>query len=235
MKLVFLLEAPMNAIRKAGLLLGAALMAGCIERNAPTALRNQPGVAFDAAGLTSVVNDSPGDVKNGVPGWQDIVRTDVSKKDRTFVLTMDLAEIVPANPPVPSGGTTASHFWIWGFDTDPAAFPEGKGGVFPSGPGSAGNPSEFFLDVEWDGTQFTGKVYDLRPLLKGEPMVVTPGQPFTIVGARITLSVAASALGDPSTFGWGTATCTRHSDKFGTEAFQCFDNAPDAGFTTWPQ
>lgn len=57
----------MNAIRKAGLLLGAALMAGCIERNAPTALRNQPGVAFDAAGLTSVVNDSPGDVKNGSP------------------------------------------------------------------------------------------------------------------------------------------------------------------------
>ena len=222
----------MKRIRITGsLVLGSILvMMGCTERNTPTALHNRPGVAFAATAGTSVITDPVGDVKNGVPGWQDIVGASIAKKDRTFVFTMDLADGVPSNPPVPSGGTTASDFWIFGLDTDPTTFPQG--GVFPSGQTTNW---EFFVTVEWDGTQFTGKVYDLRPLLNSQPMGVAAGQQFTIVGARVTVSVAATALGDPTTFGWVANTCTRHSDKFGTQGFQCFDPAPDAGLATWPQ
>ena len=119
---------------------------------------------------------------------------------------------------------------MWGLDTDPDAFPQG--GVFPSGPGRA-RPFEFFVDLEWDGAQFSGLLYDLRPLLKGEEMVVTP-VPFTIEGAEIDLPVAASALGDPSTFVWGAATCARHA-HLGSEGFQCLDLAPDNSLATWPE
>lgn len=222
----------MNAIRKAGaLLLGTALMAGCTERNAPTALRNRPGVAFATATQTSLVSDPVGDVPNGTPGWQDIYpQASMAKKGQTFVMTVDLAGDVPPTPPVPSGGTEAAHIWIWGFDTDAEALQSSKDGVFPSGPGQA-TPYEFFATVEWNGTRFSGVLYDLTR----DPVVPVPGQQFTITEKRVTLSVAASALGDPSTFGWGVATCTRHYDKFGAEGFQCFDRAPDNDFVTWPE
>jgi len=230
---------PWQLIIAGGLL---AFLAGCTERNAPTALRGHPAAAFDAAApLTSVVTDPAGDAawnrNTGpgsaakVPGYLDIVRVEVSKMGRTFVFTMDLADVVPSSPAAVSGGLGVQG-WLFGLDTDPTTFPSGQDGAFPSGPGQT-RPFEFFVDVEWDGTEFTGLLYDLRPLLTGEAMVVTPA-PFTIDGAEIRVSVDASALGEPSAFQWDADTCARHA-HLGSDGFQCFDPAPDAGFATWPQ
>src|ERR1041385_1418567 len=222
----------MKRIRITGsLVLGSILvMTGCAERNAPTASRDQPGLAFaTGASLTSVITDPVGDVASKDPAWQDIVRSQIAERGGTFVFTMELADVVPANPDAASGGAGV-RAWLWGLDTDPETFPQG--GVFPSGPGRA-RPFEFFVDLEWDGAQFSGLLYDLRPLLTGGQMVVT-AVPFTIHEAEIDLSVAASALGDPSTFAWGAATCARHA-HLGSEGFQCLDLSPDNSLATWPE
>src|SRR5207249_12164503 len=101
--------------------------------------------------------------------------------------------------------------------------------------GGQSAPWEFFVDVEWDGAQFKGLLFDRRPVLSGGSEVVT-SVTFTIVGTEIQLFVPASALGDPSAFAWAAGTVLRHSDThLGTEGFQTLDLAPDAGFATWPQ
>lgn len=231
----------MNAIRKAaGLLLGAAVAAGCNDRSVPTASSDRPVPVFEvAAGLTSVVTDPLGDAKlnhhnqagpgsdEKVPDYLDVIRGRVTKQGRTFVFTEDLGAAIPPNPSEAPGGSTGAQVWIFGLDADPAAFPQGE----PLANGST-NPFDFFVDVEWDGTHFTGLLYDRRPLLTGGAEVVTQIQ-FTIDGAEVTLFVAASALGDPSTFGWAAATVTRHD--FGSEGYQTLDVAPDAGLVTWQQ
>ena len=231
----------MKPIRMAvSLLLGTAVFAGCAERNTPTALPGRQAVAFDAAAaLTSVVTDPAGDAAwnfnsgpgsaDKVPAYLDIVRAEVSQKGRTFAFTMDLSDIVPASPATASGGL-GTYDWFFELDTDPATFPSGKDGVFPQ---NQALPVEFFVAVEWDGIQFTGVLFDLRPLLTGSPMILTPVA-FSIAGKEIQLSLDASALGDPSTFGWAAGTCARHS-HYGSDGIQCLDRAPDGGFVAWPQ
>ena len=221
-----------------GLLIGVTAVGACDDRSTPTASSAGPAPAFDVtAGLTSVVadpvgdahwnlNSGPGSAKK-VPAYLDIARAEVAKQGKTFVFTMDVADIVPSNPTEAAGGAEAAQVWIWGLDTDPTTFPEG--GTFPP---NSSNLYEFFVDVEWDGARFTGLLFDRRPLLTGGAVVLTPVQ-FTIDGARITVSIAASALSDRASFAWNAATLTRHS--YGTEGFQIVDLAPDAGLAAWPQ
>ncbi len=222
----------------AGALLG--LLAGCTDRNIPTAASNQPTLAFDAsASLTSVVTDPAGDAawnrntgpgaEAKVPAYLDIVTAAVSKKGGTLVFTMSLADVLPASPQPASGGL-GTYDWFFELDTDPATFPSGKDGVFPQ---NQALPIEFFVAVEWDGVQFTGVLFDLRPLLTGSPMILTPVA-FSIAGTQIQLSVDATALGDPSIFGWAAATCARHA-HYPSDGVQCLDRAPDGGFAAWPQ
>jgi hypothetical protein len=212
-------------------------MAGCTERTTPTGLR-QPAPAFDAAAqLTSSISDALGDAKlnhhndagpgseKKVPDYLDVIGAEVAQQGRTFVFTETVGAAIPSDPSAASG-LTGAQVWIFGLNTDPS-FPQGD----PFATGST-NPFEFFIDVEWDGTQFTGLVYDRRPLLTGGAMVVTP-VPFTIEGARIKLFVVASLLGDQSTFGWAAGTVTRH--VLGSEGYQTLDLAPDAGLVNWPQ
>ncbi|TMI73924.1 MAG: hypothetical protein E6H05_08695, partial [Bacillati bacterium ANGP1] len=164
-----LAEETMNAIRKAaGLVLGAALMASCTEQNVPVAPRDEPGPAFDAASLTSVVTDPLGDASLNtksnvgpgadakVPNYLDVVRAEVTKRGKIFVLTMDVGGVVPSNP----GSLGGTQVWIWGLDTDPTTFPRGE--PFSGGQSA---PWEFFVDVEWDGAQFKGLLFDRRPVL----------------------------------------------------------------------
>ena len=171
----------------AGVLLG--FLAGCTDRHTPTS-PNQPTLAFDAsASLTSGVTDPAGDAawnrntgpgaEAKVPDYLDIVTAAVSKKGGTFAFTMSLADVLPASPQPASGGL-GTYDWFFELDTDPATFPSGKDGVFPQ---NQALPIEFFVAVEWDGVQFTGVLFDLRPLLTGRPMILTPVA-FSIGGTR---------------------------------------------------
>jgi len=232
----------MNAIRRAGsLLVGVALMAGCTERNAPTALRNHPGIAFGAAALTSTITDPVGDVKDGVPGWQDIVGASVAKQGQNLVFTMDLAAPVPDNPPLPSWADLM--LWHFSLDTDPTAFPVG----YPFTKNSAGWQDVMvdhrvyrsgFTDP-YDPTSGGDILVDRRPLLTGGQVIITPIQ-LTIEGAKLTWVVDAALL--PSTFQWAVGTVAAHAGgdvKNGYNNILVPDVAPDifsgAPLATWPQ
>lgn len=229
----------MNTICTAGcLFLGAALLGGCTERGTPTASSDPRAIAFSAAGQTSAVDDPTGDIKNKYPGYLDIVGAATTRKDRSFIFTLDLAAPVPSDPTAdfPSGPDFV-NISLFGLDTDPTAVLVG----YPFKEHTA-NPFEFFIAVSWNptgswglGTGFVGLLVDRRPLLTGGQAVVR-SVPFTIEGSRVTLVVDATLLGDPATFQWGAATVvSNHAAP--TDEFTVPDFAPDNGLplVNWPQ
>ncbi len=186
-----------------------------------------------AAALTSVVDDPAGDAfisfnpqRPGEP-FQDMVRAEVSLKDGVFSFVVELVAPIPASPVLPAG--IALELWRWGLDTDPATFPVG----FPFPPGASA-PPEFLVDVLWDGFSFRGFVIDRRPLLTSGEAIITPVA-FDMKAAKLTVSVNADLLGDPSSFTWISRTDDDPS-HLGTEAggTHDVDLAPDAGRAPWP-
>jgi hypothetical protein len=225
-----------------GVILGAALFGGCYDRSIPTTASGGPELysVSSAGGQTSVVLDPMGDATKKAEDYEDIVRSDITKQGGNFTFVMELAAAVPVDPPVPSGADVI--VWVFGLDTDPAAFPDG----YPHG----GGPFEFFIELRHyrdgftdplDPTRSAGVLVDRRPLLSGGQATVTPIQ-FSIEGAKIAWVADAASLGDPSTFQWSSGTCTVHAPddiKNGYNQVRCFDQAPsvDIGepLAIWPQ
>jgi len=222
------------------MLLGSILMmAGCAERNTPTASREQSTIGFDAAGpLTSVVSDPVGDAawnsnsgpgsSKKVPGYLDLTRGQITKKGSDFIMTIDVAAPIGL-PDVSTGNGLVG--WAIGLDTDPTTAPAG----YPLSSGTV-VPFEFYVNVTYDGTQFQGMVIDRRPLLTDGEAVSTP-HPFSITNSTITMTVSASAIGDPSTFGWIGFVAVRTASHDGADAYNGVDvaTALSGGEATFPQ
>jgi hypothetical protein len=232
----------MNPISKrAGLLLGAAFFTGC-ERNAPTALRDHPTAAFDAAAaLTAIVTDPVGDVKAQAPAWLDITSASITRQGGRFVFSWVLAAPIPADPALDRDVPSHSdHICVGdGLDSDPTTAPIG----YPFGKNEA-NYAELYVAAYWtptgsfgQGTGFNGLLLDRRPLLTGGQTIVAPVQ-VSIQGERVSIIVDAATLGDPASFAWVAFTeIAKQSDPNDAAWFP--DLAPDlnlgAPFATWPQ
>ena len=226
------------------LLLGAALMSGCTERNAqtgPTVTATGPFSVDVAAGKTSVVLDATGDwVDITGQDYQDEVRAEITKQGNTFVFVMTLAGAVGDNPTFPSWADAL--LWDFALDTRPTAFPVG----YPFTKNTAAS-WELVIGHFVHASGFTdplnpnsspGILIDRRPLLTGGQAIVTPIQ-FTIDGAKMTWVVDAALLGDPPTFRWGAGTSAWQTSgddvKNGYNQGRHFDLVPNAGLATWPQ
>ena len=229
-----------------GVLLGAAFLAGCGERNGQTGPTGTATGAFAAdvvAGRTSVVTDPVGDADKTAEAYLDVVKAEITKQGTNFVFVMTLAAPIPDNPPLPSwADVLAWEFWL---DTDPTAFPVG----YPFTKNTA-NLLEFeiqhrvyrsgFTDP-LDPTSSGGVLVDRSPLLTGGQAILTPIK-FSIDGAKLTWVVDAALLGDPPTFQWASGTAAAHAGddvKNGYSNISVFDSAPDlnlgAPFVSWPQ
>jgi hypothetical protein len=231
----------MSALQKTcNLLLGAMLIAGCSEPNAPTASRALPPVSFaTTAPLTSVVTDPVGDVVNKGNDYQDVVRAEIAKQGTNFAFVLTLVAPVPDSPALPSGADVI--VWQFLLDTDPTASPAGY-------PFTKNTAVPFELMIQYrvyrsgftdplDPTSSPGVLVDRRPLLTGGQAIVTPIK-VSIDGTQITFVVEAASLGDPSTFNWVSATCAAKAGddaKNGYSNHFCFDLAPDLNLATWPQ
>src|SRR5881628_1139646 len=202
----------MRPIRTTGtLLLGAALMAGCGERNAATGPTATPTGGFSAAvaaGKTSVLLDATGDwMEITGQDYQDVVRAEITKKGSTFGFVMTLAGAVGDNPTFPSWADAL--LWDFALDTRPTESPVG----YPFTKNTAAR-WEFVVGHFVYASGFTdplnpnsspGILIDRRPLFTGRQAIVTPIQ-FTIDGAKMTWVVDAALLGDLSTFQWAAGT-----------------------------
>lgn len=173
---------------------------------------------------TAIRLDPSGDTKLGAPGFQDIVRSEISKEGDGFVVRMEVAATIPVNPPLPR---PAVHeiWWVWAFQLDPATWPAG----YPSAPGST-LPSEVHAHVGWDGTSFHGIVIDRRPLLNGGQATILT-VPFSVQGATLELHIPSSVTGIPSTFGWASVT-TDWSGPVGTDGYHFVDSTSPP--VNWP-
>jgi hypothetical protein len=174
-----------------------------------------------ASAQTSVVFDPVGDVKPNDPAFEDIVRSEIQKTVGSFILRMEMAGPIPANPrPLPPG--TKQIWWVWAFDLDPTTNPEG----YPFASGYPAAQPEFLVYVSWDGMEFGGYAIDRRPLLAGGNAVVTP-VPFSINGAIVEAVLAPALINAPSTFRWGTRIFDWNSSHLETQGFDVVDIGGD--------
>ena|SRR3990170_5186039 len=188
-----------------------------------------------AGGQASVVLDPVGDLATpageGQTGqsYQDITRTEITKRGGTFHFDMDVAAPIPERPPLDAESGRQIIYWVWGMSMTPDS-PAG----YPRPPGMSG-PAEAEVILVWDGERFSMIFIDRRPLLTGGDAMVFP-LPFTIRGSHIATEADADLLGNPSAFIWLSLTAAR-SAEFGNDARFQFDIAPDAGLAgpaTWP-
>jgi hypothetical protein len=122
-------------------------------------------------------NDSNG---NEAPAFLDILAASITISD-TLTLTVDVAGSLDALPNPPgSAGFFAWHFVL---NTDDSTNPPG----FPFPPGQTA-PAEFGVDAQWDGTAFSGLLYDRRPALTGQPALLY-SIPVSVSGSRVTITV----------------------------------------------
>ncbi len=161
-------------------------------------------VAQPVSAQTSTVSDPVGDAKFNAPAFQDIVFGQMTKTaGGDFELLMEMAGPVPVDPPLPPPGVS-EIWWMWAFDLDPTAFPQGT--PFGLGGAAVGRRPEFMVYVSWDGTEFAGTAIDRRPLLTGGEAIITP-VPFSINGTIVEADLAFTLIGDvPPSFRWGFYT-----------------------------
>ena len=138
--------------------------------------------ALTARAQTDTVIDRQGDAFYtpglAAPAFLDILAASITISD-TITLTVDVAGSLDALPD-PSGGYFDWHFPL---NTDNSTDPPG----FPLPPNQTA-PAEFGVDADWDGTAFSGLLYDRRPALTGQPALLY-SIPVSISGSRITLTV----------------------------------------------
>ncbi len=154
---------------------------------------------------TSVAEDPLGDAfifqilvePQRAPDYLDLIRGEVTLQGGIFIFKLTVAGPVPDEPFVPQGRVID---WAWLIDTDPATFPTG----FPVAPGIA-LPSEFCVEVLWDGTDFDAILIDRRPALLGEDAILTP-IPFNIDGNELSASVSRRMMDRPRSFVWNGIT-----------------------------
>jgi len=187
-------------------------------------------VAPQVVAQTSAVLDPIGDGEGfKVPLFQDIVRAEVSKKGNAFRFVMEVANRIPASPPLDPPGVKLQE-WSFRLDTDPTTCPAGF--PFSSAPLTAA--ADIMVFVLWDGVSFTAFVIDRTPSLTGGEAVITP-VPFDIKRREITVSVDAAIIGDPGSFGFRGFTEV-WNDGLGTDSWQVLDIAPNGVhvFANWP-
>ena len=176
-------------------------------------------VAQPVSAQTSTVFDPVGDTLFNAPAFQDIVIGQMTKTaSGDFELLMGMAGPVPVDPPLPPPGVS-EIWWMWTFDLDPTAFPQGT----PFPPGVKRRP-EFVVYVSWDGTEFAGTAIDRRPLLTGGEAIITP-VPFSINGTMVEAVLDFELIGDvPPSFHWGPFTVD-WSGPVGSEGHNFVDSA----------
>lgn len=158
-----------------------------------------------AAGLVHkvTISDPQGDVKKGVPTWQDLVSATVSAgKTGNFSFAIQVAAPIPASP------TIASPFKLinWWFCLQVSSS-FSVGGWPTSSSNGTGNqdPCQFFVVLYWDGTNFAGVVANRTPMLGGGDPVLTT-IPYNVSSATVTWSIDRSLIGTPSSFSFFVST-----------------------------
>jgi len=193
--------------------------------------------ALAARAQTATVIDPQGDAyyTNGhkAPTFFDILVASFTISD-TLTLTVDVAGSLDALPNPPgSGGIFDWHFAL---NTDNSTDPPG----FPFPPGQTAG-AEFGVDALWDGTAFSGLLFDRRPALTGGTALLY-SIPVRVSGSRITITVPAALAAQiraAVVLPGATWNCSTLWNNTGTALFpigsQAIHGIDEIGRQPWPQ
>jgi hypothetical protein len=119
--------------------------------------------------------------------------------DGVYTFTWTMAASIPAQPDLSPSGVKQAD-WLYHLDTDPTTAPPG----LPL-PHNQTLEAEFGVVATGDASGLSAALYDRRPLLLGQPWIITPID-FTVVGAQIIATVPSALLGDPPRFAFSERT-----------------------------
>lgn len=143
--------------------------------------------ALTARAQTATVIDPQGDAYysegDEAPAFLDILAASITISDM-LTLTVDVAGPLDALPNPPGAG--GAFFWHFALNTDDSTDPPG----YPEPPNRTA-PAEFGVDALWDGTAFSGQLYDRRPALTGGSALLY-SIPVSVSGSRVTITVPAA-------------------------------------------
>jgi hypothetical protein len=192
-------------------------------------------LAGTAHAQSAEIFDPAGDIDRRVEEYLDVVESKISLvKHSRFQVQMQVAAPLPALPP----GAPGSDGWIiWelaGVDLDPALNPPGY--PFPK---NSAFDSELMVLLVADGTDYFGLFLDRRPLASGGAPIQIDSRTssdiqLSIDGDTIVVETAAALWGNPSQFGWRSATLTMNS--LGSHSTDVIDFGTDPPFALvpWP-
>jgi len=156
-----------------------------------------------ALGATTYT-DPVGDAQFHAPAYADIVAGTVGEVGGSFEFTITVADAIPQTPKLTAPGVQALR-WVVSLDLDPTTSPVG----WPFAPGAPQSAqkgaADAFLAVAWDGTEFSGTLFDRRPLLSGGEVVMT-AVPYEIDGDIVHIWLDGALVGDPTSFRFGFVT-----------------------------
>jgi hypothetical protein len=191
--------------------------------------------AHTCATLAAV--DAQGDAfySNGheAPAFLDILAGSFTVCD-TLTCTVDVAGSLDALPNPPgSGGIFDWHFAL---NTVNSTAPPG----WPFPPGQTAG-SEFGVDALWDGTSFSGLLFDRRPALTGGSALLY-SIPVSVSGSRIIITVPAALAAQiraAVVLPGATWNCSTLWNNTGTALFpigtQAIHGIDEIGRQPWPQ
>ena len=164
-------------------------------------------VALSASGqalAATTYTDPVGDAQFHAPAYADIVAGTIDENAGIYEFTLKVADVIPEEPQLRAPGVAALR-WVVSFDLDPTTFPVG----WPFAPGAPQSAqkgaADAFLAVAWDGTEFSGTLFDRRPLLTGGEVAMT-GVPFQIDGDEVHIWLDSALIDDPEGFSFGFVT-----------------------------
>jgi hypothetical protein len=188
--------------------------------------------ALTARAQTATATDPQGDAYYGegneAPAFLDILAASITISD-TLTLTVDVAGSLDALPNPP--GSAGIFSWHFALNTDDSTNPPG----FPLPPGQTAS-AEFGVDADWDGTAFSGLLYDRRPALTGGSALLY-SIPVSVSGSRITITVPAALAAQiraAVVLPGATWNCFTLRDN-GSGGDNGFHQADTIGRQPWPQ
>jgi hypothetical protein len=193
--------------------------------------------ALAARAQTATVIDPQGDAfyTNGhkAPAFFDILVASFAISN-TLTLTVDVAGSLDALPNPPgSGGIFDWHFAL---NTDNSTDPPG----WPFPPWKTAG-AEFGVDALWDGTAFSGLLFDRRPALTGGTALLY-SIPVSVSGSRIIITVPAALAAQiraAVVLPGATWNCSTLWNNTGIALFpigsQAIHGVDEIGRQPWPQ
>jgi hypothetical protein len=191
-------------------------------------------LAGSARAQSSEIFDPAGDVDRKGEPYLDVVEGKISRLGNRFVVQMQVAAPLPAQPPSFPGSDGWTIWEMADVDLDPALAP--RGWPFTKNDAFGGELPLMFVA---DGVDYFAQLVDRRPLADGGAALIFDSRTSDAIKWRVTdgtieVEMDAALWGSPTEFMWRNATLTVNSLGSGSTTVLDFGTDPPFSLVPWP-